>query len=66
MISSSGYESVPPEKAMIEDFDLEQTLATGVSKQKKSTNLVSEATMPSSTSAVFKKKQLVKAFAEHL
>jgi hypothetical protein len=40
-----------PEKATIEDFDLELTLATGVGKQKKPTNSDSEATMSSSTSA---------------
>jgi hypothetical protein len=58
MISFSGNESVPPEKAMIEDFDLDLTLATGVSKQKKPTNLVSEETMPSSTSVTPQNKNI--------
>lgn len=39
------------EKATVEDFDLELTLATGVGKQEKPTNSDSEATMSSSTSA---------------
>lgn len=39
------------EKATLEDFDLELTLATGVGKQEKPTSSDSEATMSSSTSA---------------